>query len=72
MMFRPGPLEIGLILLIIIYFVPAIVAIIRHTRNVTGILLLNILVGWTFVGWIIALVWSFRDERQANSRSDNT
>ncbi len=71
-MFRPGPLEIGLILLIIIYFVPTIVAIVRRARNVTGILLLNILGGWTFVGWIIALVWSFRDEKQANSRSDNT
>ena len=71
-MFRPGPLEIGIILLIAIYFVPTIVAIVRHARNVIGIVLLNIFGGWTFVGWIIALVWSFRDERQANSKSDNT
>ncbi len=75
-MFRPGPLEIGLILLIIpalaVYFVPTIVAIVRHARNVMGIVLLNIFGGWTFVGWIIALVWSLCDERQASSRRDNT
>ena len=47
-----------------IYFVPTIVAIARRTRNVIGIVLLNIFSGWTFVGWIIALVWSIRDDKQ--------
>ena len=72
---RLGPWEIALMLLILpslaVYFVPTIVAIVRHVRNVLGIVLLNIFGGWTFVGWIIALVWSIRDERQANYRSDN-
>ncbi len=75
MPFRFGPWEIALMLLILpslaVYFVPTIVAIVRHARNVLGIVLLNIFGGWTFVGWIIALVWSIRDERQANHRSDN-
>ena len=71
-MFRPGPLEIGLIFLLIIYFVPTIVAIIRNTRDFLRIMLLNIFGGWTFVGWVIALVWSFRNERRTNSRNDNT
>ena len=72
---RLGPWEIALMLLILpslaVYFVPTIVAIVRHARNVLGIVLLNIFGGWTFVGWIIALVSSIRDERQANYRSDN-
>ena len=75
MPFRLGPWEIGLILVMLpalaVYFVPTIVAIARHARNVLGIVLLNIFGGWTLVGWIIALVWSIRDERQANYRSDN-
>jgi len=71
MPFRMGPWEIALILILIlpslaVYFVPTIVAIVRHARNVLGIVLLNIFSGWTFVGWIIALVWSIRDERKAN------
>jgi len=69
MPFRFGPWEIGLILLMLpslaVYFVPTIIAIIRHTRNVLGIVLLNIFGGWTFVGWVIALVWSIRDKKQA-------
>jgi len=75
MPFGIGPWEIALMLLILpslaVYFVPTIVAIVRHARNVLGIVLLNIFGGWTLVGWIIALVWSIRDERQANYRSDN-
>jgi len=75
MPFRIGPWEIALMLFILpslaVYFVPTIVAIVRHARNVLGIVLLNIFGGWTLVGWIIALVWSIRDERQANYRSGN-
>jgi len=38
------------------YFLPAIIAAVRHTHNATGILLLNIFLGWTVVGWFIALI----------------
>lgn len=69
MPFKMGPWEIGLIFLMLpsltVYFVPTIIAIVRHARNVIGIILLNIFAGWTFVGWVIALIWSIRDERQA-------
>ncbi len=39
-----------------LYFLPAIVAAVRHTHNATGILLLNLFLGWTLIGWIVALV----------------
>lgn len=39
-----------------LYFLPAIIAAVRHTHNSTGILLLNIFLGWTLIGWIIALI----------------
>ena len=45
---------------LLLYFLPAFLA--RHKRNFTGILLLNILAGWTFIGWIIALVWALSSE----------
>jgi hypothetical protein len=72
MPFRFGPWEILLILpSFVVYFVPTIVAITKHDRNVIGIVLLNIFGGWTFVGWIIALVWSIIDQKQANHSNDN-
>ena len=45
-----------------IHFIPAIVAGNRHARNFWWIFLLNLLLGWTFVGWVIALVWAMTDE----------
>jgi hypothetical protein len=45
------------------YFLPSIVG--WSKRNFTAILWLNILAGWTFVGWIIALVWALTKEPSA-------
>lgn len=39
-----------------LYFLPAIAG--RHKRNATAILVLNLLAGWTFVGWVVAMVWA--------------
>ncbi len=39
-----------------LYFLPAIIAAARHTHNSVGILLLNIFLGWTVVGWFVALL----------------
>ena len=38
------------------YFLHAIIAAFRHTHNATGILLLNLFLGWTVIGWFIALL----------------
>ena len=38
-----------------LYFLPAIIAAVRHTHNATSILLLNIFFGWTVIGWFVVL-----------------
>ncbi len=47
-----------LLFAIALYFLPAIVAGLRHTHNATAILLINLFTGWTFVGWVVALMMS--------------
>ena len=42
----------------IIYFIPTIIAMIRKKTNTRAILALNLFLGWTFVGWVVALVWA--------------
>ena len=41
-----------------IYFLPAIVAAKRGHRQSTAILILNLFLGWTLIGWVAALVWA--------------
>jgi hypothetical protein len=42
------------------YFLPTIISLANHRRNTLAIFLLNFLLGWTFIGWVIALVWSVK------------
>lgn len=41
-----------------IYFLPTFVASNRKHVNGTSIFLVNLLLGWTFLGWVVALVWA--------------
>ena len=50
------------VLLIAIYFLPSILG--YNLRNFGSIFLLNILLGWTIIGWIVALIWSVSKDKQ--------
>jgi len=39
-----------------LYFLPTLIAVARQTHNTVGIFLLNLFLGWTGIGWIIALI----------------
>ena len=47
---------------IFLYFSPTIVAISRDHPSVTGIGVLNLFLGWTLLGWVVALVWSYSSQ----------
>lgn len=42
----------------IAYFLPTFIASRRDHPNGTSIFLLNLFLGWTFIGWLAALIWS--------------
>jgi len=44
------------IIAILIYFIPAMLSV--NKKNGTGITLLNLFLGWTFLGWVGALIWA--------------
>ena len=50
-----------------IYFLPAIVAFQRAHKNSASILVVNIFLGWTLLGWVVALAWSFTDNIPKNN-----
>ena len=40
------------------YFLPAMVAWTNGRRNTSAIFALNLFLGWTLIGWVVALVWA--------------
>jgi hypothetical protein len=44
---------------LLFYFLPAFIAGMRGHQNAAAIFVLNLLLGWTFLGWVAALVWAF-------------
>ena len=44
------------------YFLPSIVAFARSKRDAGAILVLNLFLGWTAIGWVIALVWALKQD----------
>ena len=50
----------SIVLLIGIYFLPTICAAIRRHENESAIGLTNLLLGWTFIGWAVCLIWAFK------------
>lgn len=50
------------IIVIGLYFFPSIIAAAGKKRNVTAIFMLNLLLGWSIIGWVVALVWACTKE----------
>ncbi len=46
----------------VMYFLPTIIALIRSKRDTVAILLLNLFLGWSVIGWIVALIWAAKND----------
>ena len=52
-----------IILILVPYFLPSIIALFRGKSNSTAIFMLNLFLGWTFIGWVVALIWAVSKDR---------
>ena len=62
-MFSFGPGEVVILLFAVpfflaLFFLPVFIAIARRHPGVLWIVLLDVFLGWTLLGWLGALVWS--------------
>ena len=46
----------------VLYFLPAIIALAKSKRDAAAILVLNLFLGWTCIGWVVALVWALKQD----------
>lgn len=49
------------------YFLPTIIALKRDHRNMAPIAVINLLLGWSLIGWVIALAWSLSSNAESCS-----
>ena len=52
----------------VLYFLPAIIGFVRSKRDAVSILVLNLFLGWTAIGWVIALVWALKQDAPVVAR----
>lgn len=50
----------------VIYFLPTIISICRDSTKKGAVICVNILLGWTLVGWAISLVMALSYERKSD------
>jgi|GEM_PF-2263585 len=47
--------------LLILYVTPTIIGVLRKHADLPAIAAVNILFGWSFVGWFVAFIWALAD-----------
>lgn len=50
---------IFLIFLLGFYFLPTIIAYYRGSQYTLTIFIVNVILGWTVIGWFVFLIWAF-------------
>jgi hypothetical protein len=55
-------------LMVCTYMLPAIVAGCRPHPSRLGVLVLNLVAGWTLIGWIAAFIWACAQTQEVSSR----
>lgn len=55
-------IALGSLILFILYWIPTLVAWKRKHPDKISILVLNLFLGWSVLGWVISLVWSLKSK----------
>ncbi len=50
-------------ILSLFYFLPFAIAFHRKRANTSAIFALNLFLGWSLIGWVVALVWALKEEQ---------
>jgi len=43
-----------------LYLIPTIIAVIRQVPNMGSVIVINVFLGWTFIGWVVAVAMAAR------------
>ena len=48
---------------LLFYFMPGIVAVYRKKESATAMMFMNLVFGWTFIGWAAVFIWALSGKR---------
>ena len=54
-----------------IYFIPTILAYDHNHSKHKAILVMNILLGWTVIGWALAIIWACTEKNKSAVEKEN-
>lgn len=60
------------IISIAVYFLPTLIALVRDHHNKVAIIVTNLLLGWTGAVWLVAIIWSFTNQKETSIVINNT
>jgi len=48
----------------IVYFTPSIIAVMSHRKNTGAVIIINVFLGWTLIGWVIAFAMAVSGDKE--------
>jgi len=63
-------ITIYIIIGLFIYFIPSIIG--WNSKKASGIIVLNLFLGWTLLGWVGALIWAVSAPKEEKKQFSNT
>ena len=72
-LYGPGVVKAGVglvvaLAILFVYCVPTLVALLRVHHQVGAIIVINLFLGWTFLGWVVALAMACGAVRRQEAR----
>jgi hypothetical protein len=58
-----GAIHSAFLVVLALYFLPSVVAAARRVTHQGSVVVLNLFLGWTFIGWVVALAMACRTSR---------
>jgi hypothetical protein len=53
---------VGLLIAFALYFVPLVIALMRKVPHLGSVIVINVFLGWTIIGWVVALAMACRSK----------
>lgn len=58
----------GIVVMVGFYLLPALIGFKRGIANRILLLIINLILGWTILGWIVCLIWAVAGATRAQDR----